>query len=197
MGSTDFSVLATPGTPLVIAPTDSVEFTVEYLPTVSGTLESAIIRIASNDPTAPFVDVAAIGVQGTGAVATAIADSGNFGNVCLGSFKDELLTINNTGTCPLSIFDIASSDPNFQAPSVVFYPLIVNPGTSIDLTIRFQPLNLGLQGGVHEDLLSAAILPARLRFPSSVSLPPRPSASSSRTRATLGRSALAGSWMSR
>ena len=68
--------------------------------------------------------------------------------MCLGSFKDELLTINNTGTCPLSIFDIASSDPNFQAPSVVFYPLIVNPGTSIDLTIRFQPLNLGLQGGI-------------------------------------------------
>ena len=148
MGSTDFSVLATPGTPLVISPTDSVEFTIEYLPTVSGIVESAIIRITSNDPTAPFVDVAAIGVQGTGAVATAIADSGNFGNVCLGSFKDELLTINNSGTCPLSIFDITSSDPNFQAPNVVFYPLIVNPGTSIDLIIRFQPLNLGPQGGI-------------------------------------------------
>jgi hypothetical protein len=79
-----------------------------------------------------------------GAVATAIANSGNFGNVCVGSFADELLTINNNGWGPLRITNITSSDPaQFEPPSVLSYPLLVRPGTSIDVVIRFQPGNLG------------------------------------------------------
>jgi hypothetical protein len=80
----------------------------------------------------------ATGSLGTGRVTTAVANSGSFGNVCLGSFADELLTINNSGTCPLSIFDIIGS-ADFLAPSVLSYPLLVAPGDSIDVTIRFQP----------------------------------------------------------
>ena len=80
----------------------------------------------------------ATGSLGTGRIATAIANSGSFGNVCLGSFADELLTINNSGTCPLSIFGIVGS-ADFLAPSVLSYPLIVGPGDSIDVVIRFQP----------------------------------------------------------
>ena len=148
MGSTDFTVLPTPGTPLIVAPGDSIDFTIQYTPTVSGTLETAIIRISSNDPTAPFVDVAATGMQGTSAVATAIANGGSFGNVCLGSFVDELLTINNSGTCPLSIFAITSSSGDFDAPSVLSYPLVVSPGASIDVVIRFEPSSFGAKAGV-------------------------------------------------
>ena len=146
MGSSDFSVLPTPATPLMVAPTDSIEFTVQYLPTVFGTPETATIRISTNDPTAPFVDVSATGVGGTGAVATAIANSGSFGNVCLGSFVDEILTINNSGTCRLLIFDIAGS-PDFLAPGVVSYPLVVSAGGSIDVAIRFQPSSFGAKVG--------------------------------------------------
>ncbi|MGC2163853.1 MAG: choice-of-anchor D domain-containing protein [Silvibacterium sp.] len=142
MGSSDFSVLPLPGTPLIIDPGDSVDFTIQYSPTVAGVLETAIIRISSNDPTAPFVDVAATGIQGTGTVATAIANSGDFGNVCLGSFIDEMLTINNAGSCPLSIFDITASTA-FVAPGVVSYPLVVSAGASIDVVIRFQPFTFG------------------------------------------------------
>jgi hypothetical protein len=148
MGSADFTVLPTPATPLTIAPTDGVDFTVVYLPTVSGTLEAAIIRITSNDPSAPFVDVVAFGTLGTGKLATATANNGDFGNVCLGSFADEFLTINNTGSCPLSITNITSSDVNFQAPGVISYPLVVNPGASIDLVIRFRPVALGAHGSL-------------------------------------------------
>jgi hypothetical protein len=146
MGSSDFSVLPTPATPLMVAPTDSIVFTVQYLPTVFGTPETATIRISTNDPTAPFVDVSATGVGGTGAVATAIANSGSFGNVCLGSFVDEILTINNSGTCQLLIFDIAGS-PDFLAPSVVSYPLVVSAGASIDVVIRFEPSSFGPKAG--------------------------------------------------
>jgi photosystem II stability/assembly factor-like uncharacterized protein len=78
-----------------------------------------------------------------GAVATAIADSGNFGDVCPGSFKDELLTINNTGPGMLSISNITSSSPDFHTPSVLSYPLLVRSGDSIDVVIRFQPSSPG------------------------------------------------------
>jgi hypothetical protein len=111
-GSADFTVLPMPGTPLIISPGEEVDFTVSFAPTVAGVAETAIIRIISNDPTAPFVDVAATGTEGTGQLVTAIADAGNFGSVCLGSFVDELLTINNTGQCPLSISGITSSSPD-------------------------------------------------------------------------------------
>jgi hypothetical protein len=64
MGSTGFSVLATPGTPLVIEAGEHVDFTVRYLPTGVVT-ETATIRILSNDPTAPAVDLSATGVPGS------------------------------------------------------------------------------------------------------------------------------------
>jgi protein involved in polysaccharide export with SLBB domain len=144
-GSADFSVLPTPATPLSIAPGDEVDFSVSFAPSITGA-ESAIIRIISNDPTAPVVDVTATGFGGSGAVATAIANNGNFGNICLGSFVDELLTINNSGTCPLSIFGMTGS-ADFLAPSVLSYPLLVGSGDSLDVMIRFQPATYGAKFG--------------------------------------------------
>lgn len=146
MGSPDFTVLPTPGTPLFVAPGDNIEFTIQYLPTSPGP-EAAIIRIVCNDPMAPFVDVAAIGAGGTSAIATAIADSGNFGHVCRGSFRDEILTINNPGFCPLLVQGITSTSAAFEVPGVASYPLVIGPGASIDLVVRFQPLALGAAAG--------------------------------------------------
>lgn len=143
MGSSSFTVLSPPGTPLVISPGDHVDFTVMYIPTTVGAPEIATIRISSNDPAAPIVDLAAIGIKGTGAVATVITSGGKFDSVCLGSFSEEVLTINNTGSCPLSIFNLVSSSPDFETPQVVSYPLIVSPGGSIDAVIRFQPASFG------------------------------------------------------
>jgi len=83
----------------------------------------------------------------TPAVATAIANSGFFGNVCLGSFDDEMLTINNHGSGALKIFKITSTSVDFEVPSVLSYPLKVRGGTSIDLMIRFKPIGLGFKAG--------------------------------------------------
>jgi hypothetical protein len=147
MGSSAFFVLPTPGTPLVLAAGEDVTFTVQYAPTTPGAADVAIIRIASNDPTAPFVDVAASGNLGAGSVATAIADAGDFGDVCVGELADELLTINNPGTCPLTITNITSSSPDFQAPGVLSYPLKVAAGASLDVMIRFRPTSTGAKSG--------------------------------------------------
>jgi Abnormal spindle-like microcephaly-assoc'd, ASPM-SPD-2-Hydin len=145
-GSSDFSVLPTPATPITIDPTDEVTFTVSFTPSVAGVVETAIIRISSNDPTAPFVDVAATGSKGTGRLVASIADSGAFANVCLGSFADELLTINNSGSCPLTISGIVGS-PEFLAPNVLSYPIVVSPGGSTVVVVRFQPSAFGAAAG--------------------------------------------------
>ena len=79
---------------------------------------------------------------------TVIANSGNFGHVCLGSFTDELLTINNAGSTPLSISDITSSAPDFLTPSVLSFPLIVGSGESLDVVIRFQPTSAGPKSAI-------------------------------------------------
>jgi len=64
-GSSSFTVLGTPSTPLSIAPGDAATFTAHYTPTVPGTAESAIIRISSNDSAVPFVDLVATGTLET------------------------------------------------------------------------------------------------------------------------------------
>jgi HYDIN/CFA65/VesB family protein/ASPM-SPD-2-Hydin domain-containing protein len=152
MGSTAFTVLATPGTPLVLAAGEEIDFTIQYAPTVRGVADAAIIRISSNDPTAPFVDLAATGTLGSGDLVTTIADSGDFGDVCLGRFADELLTINNSGVCPLEILTIVSTSGDFQVPSVLSYPLKISAGGSTDLSIRFRPTGFGAKSGTLEIL---------------------------------------------
>ena len=130
--------------PLTIAPGASVEVPIRFEPTSFG-FKAASITIVSNDPTGPrIIDVS--GTAGAPELATAIANSGSFGNVCLGSFVDELLTINNSGTCALLISSITGS-ANFLPPSVLSYPLLVGPGDSIDVVVRFQPSTHGTQPG--------------------------------------------------
>jgi ASPM-SPD-2-Hydin domain-containing protein len=145
-GSADFGVLSTPATPLTIGPGEDAEFTISFTPTTAGVAEAATIRIISNDPAAPYVDVSATGRQGTGTAATVIADSGSFGDVCLGSFADKPLTIDNPGDCTLSIYGISGS-ADFLPPSVVSYPLSAGPGDAIEVPIRFQPTASGPLAG--------------------------------------------------
>jgi photosystem II stability/assembly factor-like uncharacterized protein len=144
MGSTSFSVLTTPGTPLVIEPGEHVDFTVRFNPTTPAVLpEIATIRIVSNDPAAPVVDLAATGTLGMPRLVTAVANNGDFGNACLRSFVDRELMISNSGSCPLRITSIASSSPEFVLPGVVSYPLVLAAGSSVGLPVRFQPATLG------------------------------------------------------
>src|SRR5208283_2542423 len=110
-----------------------------------GVLETATIRITSNDPVTPDFDIKTSGTRGTGSLETVIADSGNFGDVCVGGFSDMELTLNNNGPCQLSILGISSSSTEFEVPSVLSYPLILGAGDSIGIPIRFHPTSVGTQ----------------------------------------------------
>ena len=142
-GSADFTVLANPATPLTIAAGDEVAFTLEFTPSSAGP-ESATVRITSNDPVTPNLDLVTTGTGGAGALELALADGGDFGDVCLGSFVDRPLVLVNDGACSLHVTNISAS-PDFLAPTVNSYPLTIGAGDAIELPIRFKPTALGVR----------------------------------------------------
>ena len=143
----NFSVLPNPATPLTIGPGDQVDFTVQFTPGAPGTVEAGLVVIASDDPLQPWLLLPVTAATGAGSLTTAIADSGDFGNVCRGHFADLPLTLNNTGTCPLRVTAITSSSADFLVPSVMSYPLVVAAGGTTEVSIRFLPTGIGPHAG--------------------------------------------------
>jgi hypothetical protein len=141
----DFQPPTVAAYPLAVAPGDSIDVVVRFRPLSAGP-KFGVITIFSNDPFGPHT----VSVHGTGQepkLVLSIADSGNFGNACLGSFKDECLILNNSGRCALSISDITSSSGEFLTPEVLSYPMLVGPGNALPVAIRFQPLSFGAKSG--------------------------------------------------
>jgi photosystem II stability/assembly factor-like uncharacterized protein len=141
-GSADFQIISGPATPVTILPGEEIDYTVRFKPTVAGP-QVATFQINSDDPFQPAKQISASGTGTTPAISTVIADSGDFGNVCVGSFKDLDLTINNPGSCDLVITNIVSSSAEFKTAQTLTYPLVVQGGTSLHVPIRFQPTSLG------------------------------------------------------
>jgi ASPM-SPD-2-Hydin domain-containing protein/HYDIN/CFA65/VesB family protein len=148
-GSSDFT-LTGPSFPVTITAGEELDFTVSFTPKLAneGTTETATFQIDSNDavnPTRQIIYTATVG-QPNGS--TVIANGGNFGNVCVGSFADLNLTIANKGTCDLLVSSISSNDADFLPPSTLSYPLAVQAGTSVAAPVRFEPLSNGTKVGV-------------------------------------------------
>lgn len=141
-GSADFQIISGPSTPVTIAPGEEIDYTVRFKPTVSGN-QTATFQINSDDPYQPARQLSASGTGTTPAISTVIADTGDFGNVCVGSYKDLDLTINNPGSCDLVITNIVSNSAEFKTAQTISYPLLVQGGTSLHVPIRFQPTSLG------------------------------------------------------
>jgi hypothetical protein len=137
----DFETPGVASYPLAVSPGGSIDVVVRFKPTAVG-LRSGTITIFSNDLFSPHT----IAVSGTGVaprLVLGIADSGNFGNVCVGSFEDKALLVNNGGKCTLLVNSVTSSSGDFLVPTILSYPVAVAAGASLSLPIRFQPTALG------------------------------------------------------
>lgn len=141
-GSPDITVDPNPATPVTVSPNAEVDFTVRCAPSTFGS-KAATIEIKSNDTVNPVVDLPATCSVPAPVETTLIANSGSFGNVCLGAFADLPLTINNGGGCPLSVSSITSSSAEFVAAGVVSFPVLVGSGSSTAVPIRFKPTSVG------------------------------------------------------
>jgi hypothetical protein len=164
-GSSDVSVDALPTTPVLVNPGAHLDFTVRCQPSATG-LKTAVVRIASSDPDQPQIDLTYTCNAPAAAIATAIADSGSFGDVCVDSIKDLDLTISNTGGCDLQVDSMPISGPgaaHFALPGTTF-PLTVSPANSLALPVRFAPTTPGAKTAtitVNSRTVHAGTLPPR------------------------------------
>ncbi|MGH9802596.1 MAG: choice-of-anchor D domain-containing protein, partial [Blastocatellia bacterium] len=142
-GSADFQLVSGPAVPVTIRPGSHLNFTIRFSPGSAGN-KTAIFQINSDDLVQPSRQLAVSGNGVTQRIATLVADSGNFGGVCLDSFKDLGLTISNSGACDLSVSNITlTPGTDFLLPGVLSYPLVIHAGDSIEVPIRFQPASKG------------------------------------------------------
>lgn len=72
-----------------------------------------------------------------------VADDGDYGNVCVGTFKDMVLTLSNSGVNTIPITGVSSSSGEFVVPNVLAYPLTIEPGNTLRVPFRFQPASFG------------------------------------------------------
>lgn len=143
LGSLSFAVENQPATPIVIEQGEDVAFTLTYRPTQPNVSDAAVIRISSNDPDAPFVDVTATARAGAPELDVSTPPDGNLGEACRGEHLDAELMLTNSGTCPLTVTSIVSNRATFVVASIATLPLTIAPGDTYELPIRFTPAAFG------------------------------------------------------
>ena len=143
--SPSFLVPSVASYPLAIEPGGSLDVAIRFQPTAPGPV-GATLTILSNDLLAPHT-VSVSGFAPAPKANLIIADSGSFGDVCVGSFADEPLIITNSGKCTLSVTGISSGSSDFLVPEVLSYPITIGAGDALPVPIRFQPTSFGAKVG--------------------------------------------------
>jgi hypothetical protein len=153
LGGSDpaFTVLPNPGVPQTLQPSDSIVYTVRFAPPASSnaTPRTGTLRISSDDPDQPTVDLAASGIPGVphGSLDTSSID---FGGVPVDNRTtphqiDRIVTVTNQSSCvlcDLTITSLVFSGPNAGDFSVVgapATPFTIGAGNHIELAVRFNP----------------------------------------------------------
>jgi len=131
--------------PIIIEAGDSIEIPIRLQSNSFGP-KTATITVFSDDPDGPkLVEVS--GETRPPRLVSIIADTGNFGDVCVGSFVDEMMTLSNSGHCLLTITGITSSSAEFLVADVLSYPIVIEAGDALQVPIRFEPASFGAKSG--------------------------------------------------
>ena len=138
-----FSVLEpVPSFPVTVSPDFCFPFEVEFDP--SGGSQAGLLTINTNDPARPALDVPVEAEVGSGELRVAIADSGNFGEVCTGLFSDLDLELLNQGTCPVRLDSLSVDDSRFELPSTLEFPIVLAAEADTTIPLRFSPDECGV-----------------------------------------------------
>ncbi|MBV8813298.1 MAG: choice-of-anchor D domain-containing protein [Verrucomicrobia bacterium] len=137
----DFLVSGIAAYPLAISPGASIDVVIRFQPTSIG-LHTATLTVHSNALFGPHT-LSVSGLAPAPRLVAVIAGNGAFPRTCLGSFADEPIALDNAGRCVLSITDITSSSADFVPADVLSYPIVIGPGASLQVPVRFRPASLG------------------------------------------------------
>ncbi|MGD1098213.1 MAG: choice-of-anchor D domain-containing protein [Bryobacteraceae bacterium] len=135
-------------TPLNVAPGASQSFTIRFAPTAPGAL-IATLTIASNDPVTPsfpvYLTATAVGPPLLPMIMVSPTTL-TFGSITDGQTSGLYLSVFNTGTAPLTVNSITSSNPLFTVTGTTT-PFTVGIGTFQLVNIQFAPITAGAQTG--------------------------------------------------
>lgn len=130
--------------PIVLQPGQQVAFNVGFSPTVSGTANGQL-SLATDTGSPLNVSLSGNGIQATSPALSLSAPSLDFGGVQVGSTSNLQLTLNSSGTAPVTISSSAVAGQGFQIASVAWpsgvnsWPVTLNPGQQLVLTVAFTP----------------------------------------------------------
>jgi len=198
-GSTDFTILPNPATPLTISPDAHVDFTIQFAPTVVGP-QTATFQINSDDPNTPAFQLTATGSEGSGTVQ--LTGSGAFGStICAGPNRPtQTIKVDNVGTCNLHLINAFPTCADFTLVNPPTFPVPISPDSGIDLTVQFTPTSAGLKACTLEVVTDDPVNPVEflpltattptgpteLTFPAGLTFPPTVIQQSGACSASLG-----------
>ena len=135
-----FTLLNVPPTAATLQSSESLTIQVQFSPTAALIgARTATVIVDTDDPSQTTYTTGVTGSSPSGTINTVMGGGGNYGGVCIGSFEDLPLTVNNSGKCSLSLNTILSGDPEFATANVVNYPVSIGAGASLQIPIRFKP----------------------------------------------------------
>ncbi|MFH0988818.1 MAG: T9SS type A sorting domain-containing protein [bacterium] len=135
-----------------------ISINIRFSPTTTD-IVSSMILIFHNLPTSPdTIKVSGLGIKVPIARFSSISIS--FGDVAVGRYKDIVLTISNLGAQAFQVTNAISSNAVFSVRPTSF---MVNPGQSMNDTIRFSPLATGKTSGLFLYLSNSTPSPDTVR----------------------------------
>jgi hypothetical protein len=129
--------------PAVVPAGGTATVNVSFSPKTAGSY-TGTVAITSDDPTTPNATVSLTGVGTAVDVGklTATPTSLSFSNVKVGSSATAVTTLKNTGTANLTLSQI-STGTTVYSTSGVSVPVVMAPGDSLALTVKFAPTAAG------------------------------------------------------
>ena len=147
-GSSEFSLPGAPPPPFTVAPSTSVNVSVEYAPVNDG-LDNATLNIVSDSPGEESISVALAGTGVPVVVNECVPDidpaSLVFGSIELGNTLTLVATVTNNGTLECAVEATVSGSDEFSLASGTMFT--VAPGDSVDVSVDYAPVDLGDDSG--------------------------------------------------
>jgi hypothetical protein len=136
-GSSEFTIVSGPSTPVTIAPGSHVDYTIQFAPTSAGD-KTATFQVNSDDPFQPAMQIPASGTGVGGKIA--LSGSLDFGVVPRGHTATKDVIVQNVGAGTLRLSSVTiTGDAMFSIVSGPSTPVNIPSGEQVTYTVQFAP----------------------------------------------------------
>jgi hypothetical protein len=143
------------GTPVTLAPSQSVTLSVTYAPTTAGATAGSV-TVTNNDGVSAVAAVTGTQVQ-PGLILTPA--SASFGSVVTGNTNSQTVQIKNSGTANLTVSQATVSGSGFSLSGLAL-PMTLTPGQSGNFNVQYAPQSAGNVSGAVSIISNAPNSPA-------------------------------------